>query len=70
MKATKNITITENFGFTVRNNGIELGNYNNINKAAARAIEEAEKENKEIRFNTDFWKMTVTAEKAKKFFLR
>ena len=70
MKTTKNITITENFGFTVRNNGIELGNYNNINKAAARAIEEAEKENKEIRFNTDFWKMTVTAEKAKKFFLR
>ena len=70
MKATKNITITENFGFTVRNNEIELGEYNNINKAAARAIEEAEKENKKIRFNTEFWKMTVTAEKAKKFFLR
>lgn len=65
---TKNITITENvFGFTVRNNRIELGNYNSFNKAVARAIEEAEKENKKIRFNTDFWKMTVTAEKAKKF---
>lgn len=68
MKTTKNITVTENFGFTVRNNGIELGNYDNINKAAARAIEEAEKENKKIRFNTDFWKMTVTAEAAKRFF--
>jgi len=68
MKTTKNITITENFlGFTVRNNRIELGNYNSFNKAVARAIEEAEKENKKIRFNTDFWKMTVTAEKAKRF---
>lgn len=65
---TKNITITENvFGFTVRNNRIELGNYNSFNKAVARAIEEAEKENKKIRFNTDFWKMTITAEKAKRF---
>lgn len=68
MKTTKNITITENlFGFTVRNNRIELGNYNSFNKAVARAIEEAEKENKKIRFNTDFWKMTITAEKAKRF---
>ena len=64
MKNTKNITITENnFGFVVRNNGIEVGSYNNIQAAEKKAFEVAKAEHKGIRYITDFYRATIKAEK-------
>lgn len=63
MKNTKNVSIIEEFGFVVRNNGIEVGSYNNIQEAEKKAFEIARAEHKGIHYNTDFYKTTIKAEK-------
>lgn len=66
MKITKNVTITEDYGFVVRNNGIEVGCYNNIQDAEKKAFEIAKEEHKGIRYNTDFYNTTIKAEEVAK----
>ena len=64
MKTTKNVTITENNGFTVRNNYQVVATTNNAQEAEKIAYEVAKKENKNIAINYFFGtvKMTFTVD--------
>lgn len=66
-KTTKNVTITEWYGFTVRNNYKVVATTRTAMEAEKIAYEIAKKENKKIALNYFFGevKMTVTPEQMK-----
>lgn len=63
-KTTKNVTITERHGFTVRNNYKVIATTDNCKEAEKIAYEIAKKENKKVAINYCFGdvKMTFTLE--------
>ena len=63
MRTTKNVSIIEEYGFRVMNNYQEVGDFGSLGKAEEKAFEIAKQENKGVRYNTDFYKATISAEK-------